>query len=94
MNNTEAIKRIEEHIYTHHIDEYPHFHLAEALNMAIDALKKQESQKNDIKFLFGCLFSTLEQYGYNPWEEDGCVNIANKYQYTKKDYRKFFNAII
>lgn len=94
MNNIEAIKYIKNHMQYHRIGEYPYIHLAEALNMAIDALKEQESQKNDIKFLIGCLFSSLENEGYNPWEEDGCINIANKYQYTKKDYRKFFNAII
>jgi hypothetical protein len=38
MDNTEAIKRIKDHVRVHHIGEYPHIKIAEALNMAISAL--------------------------------------------------------
>ena len=38
MDNAEAIKRINDHIRVHHIGEYPHIKIAEALNMAISAL--------------------------------------------------------
>ena len=38
MDNAEAIKRIKDHIRVHHIGEYPHIKIAEALNMAISAL--------------------------------------------------------
>ena len=38
MDKAEAIKRIKDHIRVHHIGEYPHIKIAEALNMAISAL--------------------------------------------------------
>lgn len=38
MDNAEAIKRIKDHIRVHHIGEYPHIKIAEALNLAISAL--------------------------------------------------------
>ena len=39
MTNREAIERIKDHMRVHKIGEYPHIHIAEALNMAITALK-------------------------------------------------------
>ena len=39
MNNEEAIKRIKDHIRVHHIGEYPHIKIEEALNIAISALE-------------------------------------------------------
>lgn len=47
MTNKEAILRIEDHIRVHHIGKYPHIYIAEALNMAIDALKEIESVKKE-----------------------------------------------
>ena len=41
MNNEEAIKRIQDHMHVHKIGEYPHVYIEEALNMSINALKKQ-----------------------------------------------------
>ena len=38
MDNAEAIRRIKDHIKVHHIGEYPHIKIAEALNLAISAL--------------------------------------------------------
>ena len=38
MDKAEAIKRIKDHIRVHHIGEYPHIKIAEALNMAISSL--------------------------------------------------------
>jgi hypothetical protein len=38
MDKAEAIKRIKDHIMVHHIGEYPHIKIAEALSMAITAL--------------------------------------------------------
>lgn len=40
MTEKEAIYRIREHMRVHHIGEYPHIYLAEALEMAIEVLKK------------------------------------------------------
>ena len=47
MDNQEAIRRIKDHMQVHSIGEYPHIKLAEALNMAIEALRKED--ENDRK---------------------------------------------
>lgn len=41
MNEREAIERIRDHMKVHRIGEYLHIKLAEALNMAISALRAQ-----------------------------------------------------
>ena len=40
----EAIRRIQDHMRVHHIGEGRHIYIKEALDMAIDALRKQEEQ--------------------------------------------------
>lgn len=45
MTTSEAIKRIQHHMEVHHIGEYPHFHICEALTMAIDALREKEEDR-------------------------------------------------
>jgi hypothetical protein len=49
MSPEEAIKRIEDHIRVHHIGEYPHIYLKEALDMALEALEKQIPEKPDLE---------------------------------------------
>lgn len=44
MNKEEAIWHIQDHMRIHHIGEYPHIKLAEALNMAMSALQKQDEE--------------------------------------------------
>ena len=39
MTREEAINRIKDHMAAHHIGEYPHIKLKEALDMAISALR-------------------------------------------------------
>lgn len=39
MTREEAIERIKEHMEVHHIGEYPHIKLKEALDMALSALR-------------------------------------------------------
>ena len=39
MTREEAINRIEDHMEVHHIGEYPHIKLKEALDMALSALR-------------------------------------------------------
>ena len=39
MTRKEAINRIEDHMEVHHIGEYPHIKLKEALDMALSALR-------------------------------------------------------
>ena len=48
---------------------------------------------SDIKDLIGYLFSALEDEGCEPWEIEECVNIANKYEYTKEDYQNYLRTI-
>ena len=42
----EAIKRINQHMSIHHIGQYPHIHLAEAMQMAIDALREKAERED------------------------------------------------
>lgn len=49
MDNQEAIRRIKDHMRVHKIGEYPHIKLAEALNMAIEALKENENEERNEK---------------------------------------------
>ena len=44
---------------------------------------------DDIEFLIGNWFSALEDEGYDPWEDEVCMGIANKYEYTREDYQKY-----
>lgn len=46
MNEKEAIERIIDHMEVHRIGEYPHIKLAEALNMAITALRAPQTTLN------------------------------------------------
>lgn len=46
MTKEEAIVRIKHHMEVHHIGEYPHIHIKEALSMAIAALREQEEREN------------------------------------------------
>ena len=39
MTREEAINRIKDHMVVHHIGEYPHIKLKEALDMALSALR-------------------------------------------------------
>lgn len=43
MTREEAIERISDHMEVHKIGEYPHIKLAVALNMALDALRAQQT---------------------------------------------------
>lgn len=43
MTREEAIKRIEDHMRAHRIGEYPHLLLKDAINMAITALRTQQT---------------------------------------------------
>lgn len=45
MDKQEAILRIEDHIRVHRIGKYPHIHIAEALKMAMEALRAQPENK-------------------------------------------------
>lgn len=53
----------------------------------------EEEMLNDIKILIGHWFSALKDEGGEPWEIEECINMANKYGYTKEDYKKYLNTI-
>lgn len=53
MTNIEAIRLIKDHMQVHKIGVYPHINLAEALNMAIDALEKQENLEQKKLMYYG-----------------------------------------
>lgn len=42
----EAIKRIQRHMENHRIGQYPHVYIAEALTMAIDALREKAERED------------------------------------------------
>ncbi len=48
---------------------------------------------NDIEFLIGSWFSALEDEGCDPWEDEVCMSMANKYEYTREDYQKYCSKI-
>ena len=45
MTREEAINRIKDHMVVHHIGEYPHIKLKEALDMALSALRPVSREK-------------------------------------------------
>ena len=66
MTREEAIKRIEDHMIHHHMGEYPHIFIGEALDMAIAALREQEEREKGCKFCDnGEQYSTYDKYGTN-----------------------------
>lgn len=48
MTNDEAIRRIRDHMRVHNIGEYPHIHIKEALDMAIDALNENSKLRANL----------------------------------------------
>lgn len=53
-----------------------------------------EKQNKDLKLLLGKWFSALEDEGADPWVEKDCMAMANKYWYTKEDYKKYLSTIV
>ncbi|KAI4445262.1 hypothetical protein C823_007769 [Eubacterium plexicaudatum ASF492] len=48
---------------------------------------------HDIEFLIGSWFSALEDEDCNPWENEVCMDMANKYEYTREDYQKYCRLV-
>lgn len=78
MDNTEAINRIKDHIRIHHIGEYPHIKIAEALNMAISALENDNNSCNKLEVIRGrwVPFYESETTKLNPNFFAGCDRIV------------------
>ena len=78
MDNSEAIKRIKDHIRVHHIGEYPHIKIGEALNLAISALANDNNvgHKVEVVYCKECRFKTEPGQPnilcYNMKDDDFC----------------------
>lgn len=55
--------------------------------------RKSADIKRDIKLLISRWFSALEDEGVNPWRDEDCVAMADKYQYTMQDYQDFLRTL-
>lgn len=51
------------------------------------------NQNEDIKMLIGRWFLALEDEGVEPWEDEECVEMANKHHYTEEDYKEYLGTI-
>ncbi len=87
MDNAEAIKRIKDHIRVHHIGEYPHIKIAEALNMALSALatdnnvgdKVEVIRCKDCKHWSMGYCNHFAYYSYEPMtNEDGFCSYGER----------------
>lgn len=58
-----------------------------------DKVMTERELLKDIEFLIGSWFSALEDEGCDPWENEECMSMANKYGYTKEDYKKYCSKI-
>lgn len=52
-----------------------------------------ERQDKDIKLFISKWFVALEDEGVDPWKQDDCVVVAEKYRYTKEDYKEYVNTL-
>lgn len=68
--------------------EDDHTKMLKALNNIIN------KQSKDIYQLIGKLFSALEDEGINPWINEECMEIANKYWYTEENYKSYLSTIV
>ena len=71
MTQEEAIARIQDHMERHGIGEYPHVKLAEALNMALTALRPVNREQVE-KVWTGCE-KCRDQANWPSWIEKGVV---------------------
>ena len=68
--------------------EDSHIKTLMALNDIID------KQRKDIKMLIANWFCALEDEGCDPWINEKCIDMANKYHYTEEDYEKYLEQIV
>ena len=61
MTREEAINRIKDHMVVHHIGEYPHIKLKEALDMALTALRPVSRER-------------VEKVWRGEWESTGAIS--------------------
>ncbi len=75
MTREEAINRIKDHMVVHHIGEYPHIRLKEALDMSITALRPVSREQVE-KVWKGCALCN--------WGGLDCVGIDSDGVYLSK----------
>lgn len=92
MTHEEAIRRIKDHMRVHRIGEYPHMMLAEALNMAIEAVEKQiPKAPNWIKYNISADLDPFPDIRYQcpvcyksfKEEYDECPNCGQKLDWSE-----------
>ena len=74
MTREEAINRIKDHMVAHHIGEYPHIKLKEALDMALSALRPVSREQVE-KVWPGCPYCKEDGEGYV--QKFGAYSIQN-----------------
>lgn len=74
MTQEEAINRIKDHMAAHHIGEYPHIRLKEALDMALTALRPVSREQVE-KVWPGCPYCKEDGEGYV--QKFGAYSIQN-----------------
>ncbi len=74
MDRKEAILRIKDHMAAHHIGEYPHIRLKEALDMALSALRPVSREQVE-KVWRGCPYCKEDGEGYV--QKFGAYSIQN-----------------
>lgn len=67
MTRAEAINRIKDHIEVHHIGEYPHIALKDALDMAISALRPVTREQVE-KVWNGCAYCMDDDCSPLDWQ--------------------------
>ena len=89
MDKTEAIKRIKDHIRVHHIGQYPHIKIAEAMSMAISALETDNNVGGKVEVPCYCcdcyyLLNSKNSFGlyFYCGHENGLKNLKN----TQKNF--------
>ena len=84
MTREEAINRIKDHMKVHHIGEYPHIRLKEALDMSLSALRPVSREMVE-KVWPGCEacknagLAIGEVQFYGPFE--GSIDVSGNMQY-------------
>ena len=74
MTREEAINRIKDHMVVHHIGEYPHIRLKEALDMSLTALRGPTREQVE-KAWPGCPYCKEDGEGYV--KKFGAYSIQN-----------------
>ena len=94
-----AIEQIKDHMRVHRIGQYPHVYIADALNMALDALKeKLEREKNPLTWNERINQMTVEEKATWLYDMDVCrlssisVEECNSYRHCTECMKNMLNS--